>query len=220
MRWPWSTESKKERRFKEQLLPHATALYHFALRLSHDPTEAEDLVQDTLLRAFDALDRVPEGSHYKGWLFTILRNGFISRLRRDRRLELTDDMSDRPCGRPDVHTRIEAGHGARQGDRFDDIVLSALATLPEVQRTAVLLCDVEDMAYEDIAKVLGCPIGTVRSRIFHGRRALRQALGDYAVANGAVRESTRSEARSADERPPSSMREGHGTERPALMSKG
>ena len=180
-------KSKKERRFHRQLLPHADALFSYALRLTHNPTDAEDLVQDAMLKAFDALDRLPEGSNYRGWVFTILRNTWLSRMRRSGRVEFSDAPPDRADRRPDPLATLEHGLGHRQKDRFDDVVLTALDSLPEVQRSAVLLCDVEKMPYHDIAKVMGCPVGTVRSRIFHARRALRSALTEYAEEQGVVR---------------------------------
>lgn len=187
MQLPW-TKSPRERRFHKRLLPHADSLYSYALRLTHNPADAEDLVQDALLKAFDALDRLPEASNYKGWLFTILRNTWLSRMRRAGRVEFTDRPPDRADYRPDPQAAMEHGHGARSSDRFDDVVHRALGRLPEVQRTAVLLCDVEKMAYADIARVLGCPVGTVRSRIFHARRALRSALLNYAEKEGVIRD--------------------------------
>lgn len=190
-RFPWprflSAKSKKERRFREWLLPNADALYHFALRLSKNPADAEDLVQDTLLKAYDALDRLPEGSNYKGWLFTILRNTHLSRMRREGRVEYSGDPPDRATSRPGPLEAMESGQGERPKDQFEDEVYRALETLPEVQRSAVLLCDVERMPYEDIARILGCPVGTVRSRIFHARRSLRAALVRYAEEHGVIR---------------------------------
>ncbi len=186
MHLPWM-KSQKERRFHQRLLPHADNLYSYALRLTHNTSDAEDLVQDALLKAFDALDRLPEGSNYKGWIFTILRNTWLSRMRRAGRVEYRDAPPDEADRRPDPLISMEHGHGEREKDRFDDIVHRALMTLPEVQRSAVLLCDVEKMPYADIARVLGCPVGTVRSRIFHARRALRAALTTYAQEQGVIR---------------------------------
>ena len=183
---PW-TKSRKERRFHKRLLPHADALYAYGLRLCHNPSDAEDLVQDSMLKAFDALDRLPENSNYKGWLFTILRNTWLSRMRRAGRVEYSSEPPDLADRRPDPLETIEHGGGKRGKDRFDDVVYEALGQLPEVQRSAVLLCDVEKMPYADIARILGCPIGTVRSRIFHARRALRSALQTYAEERGVVR---------------------------------
>ncbi len=187
MHLPWR-KSPKERRFHDKLLPHADNLYAYALRLTHNRTDAEDLVQDALLKAFDALDRLPDNSNYKGWLFTILRNTWLSRMRRAGRVEYSDAPPDRADRRPDPLKAIEHGHGERPRDRFDDIVHRALMSLPEAQRSAVLLCDVERMPYADIAKVMSCPVGTIRSRIFHARRALREALQTYAQEQGVVRD--------------------------------
>ncbi len=187
MRLPWTSpgttggswfKSRLERRFAAELLPHADALYGFALKLSRSPADAEDLVQDTLLKAYSALERTPADSHYKGWLFTILRNTWLSRMRRDGRIELYAEPPEPPVGGPPPPP-IDAP--------FDDVVQAALARLPEPQRSAVLLCDVEELPYDEIARVLGCPIGTVRSRIFHGRRQLRAILETYARDQGVLR---------------------------------
>ncbi len=178
MRLPWF-KSRLERRFAAELLPHADALYGFALKLSRSPADADDLVQDTMLKAYSALDRTPEDSHYKGWLFTILRNTWLSRMRRDGRVELCAETPE-PISSGPAETHAPNAP-------FDDVVQAALARLPEPQRTAVLLCDVEELPYDEIARVLGCPIGTVRSRIFHGRRQLRAILETYARDQGVLR---------------------------------
>ena len=187
MPFPWF-QSRREHRFRTDLLPHADALYGFALKLSKNPVDAEDLVQETLLKGLAAVDRIPDTSHYKGWLFTILRNTWLSRMRREGRIEYTAEP-------PDVAGRevAQSAHGPTGGlsrHAFDDSVQRALEALPEAQRTAVILCDIEEMPYDEIAKVLACPIGTVRSRIFHARRALREALETYARDEGVVRHGT------------------------------
>jgi RNA polymerase sigma-70 factor (ECF subfamily) len=186
MQLPWF-KSRTERRFYKELMPHADALHHYALRRCRNVDEAQDLVQETMMKAFKALDRIPEGSNYKGWLFTILRNTHVSRLRRLGVVEYTDTPPDNACSLPNPLQHVTDGRLGRPQDRFDDEVCGALNSLPEAQRTAVLLCDVEKMPYEDIAKILKCPIGTVRSRIFHGRRALRELLSRYAKDNGVIR---------------------------------
>ena len=179
---------QKERRFHRQLMPHADALYQFALRLCHNEHDAEDLVQESLMKAFRALDRLPNDSNYRAWLYTILRNGWLSRVRRQGRVLFSDAPPERPCPRPDPLDSLITGLMGEGHDRFDDVVLIALRSLSEVQRTAVLLSDVENFPYQDIAHVLGCPVGTVRSRIFHARRALRAALANYAVKEGVIDE--------------------------------
>ena len=180
-------KTRKQRRFHKRLLPYSDALYAYALRLTHNSADAEDLVQDSLLKAYDALDRLPEKSNYRGWLFTILRNTWLSRMRRSGRVEYSAEPPDQADRRPTPAEAGERGCGGRPKDRFDDVVLRALDALPEVQRSAVLLCDVEKMPYADIARIFGCPIGTVRSRIFHARRALRAELEHYATEQGVIR---------------------------------
>lgn len=175
--------------FEEEALPCLDAVYRFALRLAGAPDEAEDLVQETFLRAYRSWDQYTRGTNAKSWLFTICRNVFLRR--RDRALE---------------HDRIVAAHADPdnpinpvwasalgvdpEGDFFDSIVderiVEALEELPEEYRTAVVLSDLEGLPYAEIAETMGVPVGTVKSRLFRGRRRLQEALYDYSVAMGYI----------------------------------
>jgi RNA polymerase sigma-70 factor (ECF subfamily) len=181
----WFSRKKDlERDFMEHVFVHADGLYRYGLRLCGDEHLAADLVQDCLTRAFDAYGRLRPGTNHRAWAYTILRNGFISRQRKHKREEELPNeelVVDGAAGEPGL-TLVKAADGYRHG--FEDEVLAALAALSETQRTAVVLCDVEGMSYEEIAEIMACPVGTVRSRIHHARRRLRELLTDYGRDRG------------------------------------
>ena len=168
-------------------MEHMPSLYTAALRMTRNPSEAEDLVQETYLKAYRAFDSFQEGTNLKAWLYKIQTNTFINAYRaRRRRPEQTelDDVEDlylyRRLGGLEAAT---AGRSAEEQvmDLFTDAeVKSALDSLPEQFRIAVLLADVEGFSYKEIADILDVPIGTVMSRIHRGRRALQKKLWDYA----------------------------------------
>jgi RNA polymerase sigma-70 factor, ECF subfamily len=164
---------------------HTDGLYRYAVRLCGDPEVASDLVQDALTRGFDAFGRLRADTNHRAWIFTILRNTYISRVRRAGREELLEEPAtviDIRRSHDPIAALVRREDGYRHG--FEDPVLDALASLPEGQRTAVVLCDIEGLRYEEIAEVLDCPVGTVRSRIHHARKRLRAALGGYAHKRG------------------------------------
>ena len=174
-------------------MEHMPSLYTAALRMTRNPSEAEDLVQETYLKAYRAFDSFQEGTNLKAWLYKILTNTFINAYRaRRRRPEQTelDDVEDlylyRRLGGLEAAT---AGRSAEEQvmDLFTDAeVKSALDSLPEQFRIAVLLADVEGFSYKEIADIMDVPIGTVMSRIHRGRRALQKALYDFGQARGLV----------------------------------
>lgn len=185
----WFRNKRKQDRddeaaFVEHVFVHWEGLYRYALRLTGDEHAAEDLVQESLTKAFRAFDRLREDTNYRAWIFTIVRNTFLSRARKSgRELPLEDPVSVVDEKGSDLdHSLARPDDGWRHG--FEDEVLAALGELAESQRTAVVLCDVEGLTYEEISFVLGCPIGTVRSRIHHARRRLRSTLAGYANARG------------------------------------
>ncbi len=180
----WLTRKKdKQQAFMEQVFVHTDGLHRYALRLTRDAQSAEDLVQDSLTKAFKAFDRLRPDTNHRAWVFTILRNSFISQRRKaDRETPLEDmDVAD-PDGLDEVTPLIRRDDGYRHG--FEDEVVHALSALSEKHRTAVVLCDVEGMTYEEVAVVMECPVGTVRSRIHHARKRLRDQLTTYATTRG------------------------------------
>ena len=154
---------------------HSTRVYRLAYRLTGNPQDAEDLTQDVFIRVFRSLDGYTPGT-FEGWLHRITTNLFLDRVRRANRIRfeaLPEDAERLPSGQPTPETAVLS-------DLFDPDVERALAELPPDFRAAVVLCDVEQLSYEEIAATLGIKLGTVRSRISRGRAMLRAALADRA----------------------------------------
>ena len=178
-------------RFERDVLPLLPSLYGAALRLTRNPADAEDLVQDTYLRAYRGFAGFQEGTNLKAWLYRILTNGFINTYRKKQRepqiVEGPDDVDewylyDRLGGRS-----VEESAEVEVLDRIPDAeVKAALESLPENFRIPVLLADVEGFSYKEIAEIMGTPIGTVMSRLHRGRKALEKALWDTAKERGLV----------------------------------
>src|SRR5215831_14213376 len=185
-------QKREERReFEELALPHLDSLYGTALRLTHNEKDAEDLVQDTLLRAFRFFHRFERGTNVKAWLFKILTNTFANKYRkRQRERTILDEVQTQAeineAGLPDP----EAALAARL---VSDQVKEALESVPEEFRLAVILADLEDFSYREIAEIVDCPIGTVMSRIYRGRRILQRKLLAYAREAGVVPEEKQQE---------------------------
>ena len=186
-------------RFTEVAMEHMPGLYSAALRMTRNASDAEDLVQETYLKAYRSYASFQEGTNLRAWLYRILTNTYINSYRAaKRRPEVTDveDVEDLY-----LYKRMAgAGAGAlRTGrsaedealDTFtDDVVKSALEQLPEAFRMAVLLADVEGFSYKEISEITDVPIGTVMSRIHRGRRALQKTLHEVAAARGLVGSAT------------------------------
>jgi RNA polymerase sigma-70 factor (ECF subfamily) len=180
-------------RFERDVLPLLPSLYGAALRMTRNPADAEDLVQDTYLRAFRGFGGFEEGTNLKAWLYRILTNSFINTYRKKQRqpqtVEGPDDLDewylfDKLGGR-----NVELSAETEVLDRIpDDAVKSALESLPENFRLPVLLADVEGFSYKEIAEIMETPIGTVMSRLHRGRKALQKALWDTAKERGLIDE--------------------------------
>lgn len=179
--------------FERAALPHLSHLYTAAFYLTKDKTEAEDLVQETCLRAFRFFDKFEPGTNCKAWLLSILRNLFINRYRRKRR---EPEMVDWEKVDQTYESMVEHGQKVDNDDPqklffshlMDEEVEDALKELPEEFRAAILLVDIEELTYEEAATVLECAVGTVRSRLSRGRRMLQVALRDYALKRGVIKE--------------------------------
>ncbi|MBI4509404.1 MAG: sigma-70 family RNA polymerase sigma factor [Deltaproteobacteria bacterium] len=178
--------------FEREVLPHADALWGTALRLTRNERDAEDLVQEALLRAYRFFHRFEQGSNCKAWLFKILTNTFITRYHKERRLQETALTAAQEDALTEDILSHEVSHSARDPEgalaqrMLSDDVQRALESIPEEFRLAVILCDVEEFSYKEIADILDCPIGTVMSRLYRGRRLLARALHDYAVELGII----------------------------------
>ena len=172
--------------FEAVALPHLDTLYRVALRLTGEPAGAEDLVQDTMFRAFRAWERFEPGSNARAWLLTILRNLFINDFRRRRLEPIAMDLET--VEPSDVFQSLEQSDPA--GAFFESIIDArverAVAALPPEFREVIALSDVEGLPYGEISEILSIPVGTVKSRIFRARRLLQRDLVDYAVEMGYV----------------------------------
>ena len=174
--------------FEQEALVFADALYGAALRMTRNRTDAEDLLQETYLKAFRAYGRFEDGTNLRAWLFRILTNTYISSYRsRQRSPQLTDldDVEDLYLYKRLTATGLSRSAEDAALERLTaPEVLAALDELPEQFRLAVLLSDVEQFSYKEIADITGVPIGTVMSRIHRGRKALQKALAPYAEEQG------------------------------------
>ena len=162
--------------FERLALEHIDALYNFAVYLTRNPPEADDLVQETYLRAFRFADRFTPGTHLRAWLFQILRNTFLTFYRvRERESAIADD------GVPDWDVPMfhDAPEDSSSVMEAHTDLERALRRLPEEFRTVLLLAEVEGMPLEEVARVMECPVGTVKSRIFRAKERLRALLRDY-----------------------------------------
>lgn len=172
--------AQRSREFEEQVLEHLDMLHAVALRLTRNPADAEDLTQNALVKALRFHEKYKEGTYIKAWLLTILRNTFINEYRKRSRtpiaVELTGAETDDAA--PQLHPT-----GNRLQDMLellDDEVRAALEDLPQDFRDAVVMADLEEKSYKEIAEYMDCPIGTVMSRLYRGRKILRERLSDYA----------------------------------------
>jgi len=179
--------------FQAEALPHLDAVYRFALRLTGSPERAEDLVQETFLRAFRSWDQYTPGTQCKSWLFTICRNLFLRERERGRRhdeLVSENALAEGPGGPLANPVWLSLKETDPEGEFFDSIVdaevLKAIDALPEEYRTAVVLSDLEGLPYQEIAEMMDVPVGTVKSRLFRGRRKLQKVLYRYAVEMGYI----------------------------------
>lgn len=179
--------------FTTLAMEHMPALYSAALRMTRNPADAEDLVQETFLKAYRAFGSFQSGTNLRAWLYKILTNSFINSYRASQRRPEQADVEDIE----DLYlyrrlTRLSASQAGKSAEEevlehiTDSEVKEAIESLPEVFRLAVLLADVEGFSYKEIAEILEVPIGTVMSRIHRGRKALQKALLDYAISGGWV----------------------------------
>jgi RNA polymerase sigma-70 factor (ECF subfamily) len=173
--------------FEGEALPHLDAVYRVAMRLARDPAEAEDLTQETMLKALRAWHQYQPGTNAKAWLLTILRNTFINRYRRDQHRRETVDVHDIEPFTVFREVQDVDPEGTFFSKIVDDEILRAIDALPPEFRETLVLSDVEGLSYAEIADIEGVPVGTVKSRLFRARQALQKRLYDYAVEMGYVR---------------------------------
>ncbi len=173
--------------FEKEFLPHIDALKTFAYHLAYDENDANDLVQETYLKAFRFIDKYDEGTNAKAWLFKILKNAYINEYRKKSKRPTKVDFED-IVSYHDSETKVLPGYLDLREEIFKnmmgDEVTIAINSLPIDFRTVLLLCDVEGFTYEEISKIIDVPIGTVRSRLFRARNMLKDRLKSYAEKRG------------------------------------
>jgi len=182
---------EKRKLFEQEALPHLDAVYTMAVRLVRNPQEANDLLQETMLRAYRFFHQFTPGTNCRAWLLAILFNNLRTGYRRTAREQpaaSTDDFEHR------VEAQSLRGDQEQKTPellvataRMDPVVEAALQSLPEEFRTAVLLVDIEELNYQEVSQVLDVPIGTVKSRVSRARAALREALANFARERGIIR---------------------------------
>jgi RNA polymerase sigma-70 factor (ECF subfamily) len=196
--WGWD--------FEAAAMPFVDSLYNTAYRMTRNSEDAEDLVQETYLKAYKYYDKFKEGTNFKAWLFKILKNTFINSYRKRQSEPLKSDFADIEDAfetqvSEEVTARAKNPEQELLKDVLDEDVQSALEELPDDYRMAVILADLEGFSYKEISEILEVPLGTVMSRLYRGRKLLEEEMLRYAREHGYLREGAPSKMRSSSEVP-------------------
>ncbi len=179
----------KHEEFVREAVPQMEILYNYALRMTANPDDANDLVQETFLKAYRFWDKYEKGTNIRAWLFRIMKNSYINRYRKETKEPETVDYNDIQNFYNTIRYESSDPNDLQEkifGGLLEDDVARAIESLPEDFRTVVILCDIEGLSYEEIAEFVDCPIGTVRSRLHRGRKILREKLLRFAKDHGYV----------------------------------
>jgi RNA polymerase sigma-70 factor (ECF subfamily) len=182
-----AASTASQARFDREMVPHMDLLYNYAMYMTGDRDAAQDLLQETFLKAFRFFDKFEQGTNAKAWLYRIMRNTYINEYRRIKRIpelvtydeQISPYHLDRNESMATDELRLKM-----DGETFDDEIAGAISALPEKFKSVVILRDVEDLPYEEIAEVLEIPVGTVRSRLHRARIILFEKLRGYAKSRG------------------------------------
>ncbi len=181
------SDNEKNRIFDKEFMPQIDALYNFAYHLTYNDDDANDLVQETYLKAYRFIDKYIEGTNAKAWLFKILKNAFINQYRKrskqPTKVDFEDIVSYHDTDESSPQNYVDLRQEIFQGMMGDEITI-AINSLPVDFRTVILLCDIEGFTYEEISKIVDIPIGTVRSRLHRSRNMLKEKLSSYARSLG------------------------------------
>ncbi len=181
------SEAEKTQIFNTEFMPHVNSMYNFAYRLTFDEDDAKDLVQDTYLKAYRFIESFQQGTNAKAWLFRILKNSFINDYRKKRKEPAKVDYQEVETyyNSEDVDRQITPDLRVESlQDMIGDEISNALNALDVDFRTVIILCDLEGFKYDEMAKILDIPIGTVRSRLHRARNLLKEKLSEYAKSMG------------------------------------
>ena len=189
---------QKYSEFDSEVIPHINSLKNYALKMTNDFDDSEDLLQDTLLKAFRFFNNFEKGSNAKAWLFKIMQNSFINNYRKKSKQPFEVDYDDVQNFYEEIKSEdIITQH--YQQDAFnnvlDDEIIKAVSFLPDDFRTIVFLCDVEGYSYKEVSDFVDCPVGTVRSRLHRTRKILYTLLYKYAQENGFIRSKINGESK-------------------------
>jgi len=187
-------QTDRRRQFEDEALPHMDALLRTALRMTKNSSDAEDLVQEAMTKAYRSWDKFKSGTNCRAWLFKIMTNMFINEYRSKSRAPVSLSVDDIDDGFLYGQLSLAGSQRTPEEDLFnrilDDDVKNAIAELPEDYRLVVVLSFVEGFSYQEIADIVDLQLGTVKSRLHRGRKLLQKKLYDYAVKNGYVRKQT------------------------------
>ncbi|MEO8294445.1 MAG: sigma-70 family RNA polymerase sigma factor [Gemmatimonadota bacterium] len=181
-----ATESERRTSFDEEILPQLDLLYRVGLRYTGEPARAEDLVQDTMLKAYRAWERFQPGTSARAWLLAIMRNTFINLYRREKREPISMDLENVDVAPEERRNEETDPEGAFFDKIVDERILRGLDKLPREFKEVMMLSDVEGLPYAEIAQALSIPVGTVKSRLFRARKLMQADLYNHAVDMGYI----------------------------------